>query len=114
MLVCYPLYTLFGPRRGSFSDELLHQLDLKAFEPVVDYLLVTDLQASGYELSLLADSVRAFLARLSTLHLRFLLSMAQCFYEALKGRSAPLMCLSRSKRQGPDCGTEHDTGFHRL
>ena len=114
MLVCYPLYTLSGLRRGSSSDELLHQLDLKAFEPVVDYLLVTGLQASGCGLSLLADFARAFLAHLSTLHLRFLPSMAQYFYVALKGRSAPLKYLSGSKRLGPDCGTEHGTDYHRL
>ena len=115
MLVCYPSYTLFDPLRGSSSDELLHPLDLTVFVPVADYRPITSLLASGYVLRLQARSKKAFPTHLSTLHLHFLLcSKAQCFYEALKGRSVPLRYLSGSKRLGPDCDIERGTGYQRL
>ena len=113
--VCYPSYTRFGSRRGSSSDELLHQLDLTTSLPAANYQPVTNSLAFGYGLSLLAHFGRAFLAHPSTLDLRFHpCSMFQCFCEALKGQLAPLRCLSESKRLGPDCGTERGTGYHRL
>ena len=115
MLVCYPSYTLFDPLQESSSDELLHPLDLTVFVPVTDYRPVASLLTSGYALRLQAHFARASLVHPSTLHLHFLLCLkAQCFYEVLKGRSVPLRYLSGSKRPGPDCGTERDSGCHRL
>ena len=115
LLVYYPSYTLFDPLPGSSSDERLHPLDLTAFVQVADYRPVASSLASGYELRLQAHSVKAFPTRLSTLHLHFLLCFkVLCFYEVLKGRSVPLRYLSGSERPGPDCGTERDSGYHKL